>query len=227
MRIAIDATCWANGRGYGRYTRQVLPELAALAPEDEFLCLLDARSAEVFNLDAPNIHRVVVPLSQSPTEAASADNSRSPADMFRLTRALWRLHPDVFFSPSVYTYFPLPPFLRAVVTVHDAIAERFPELTLPTPRARLFWRMKVGLALRQARLILTVSDFARQEISEMLRVPPARLRVALEAPAPAFSPVTDPAEIRAAAGRAGLPDGAPWFIYVGGFNPHKYVDVLI
>ena len=33
---------------------------------------------------------------------------------------------------SVYTYFPLPPGLRAVVTMHDAIAERFPELTLPT-----------------------------------------------------------------------------------------------
>lgn len=227
MRIAIDATCWANGRGYGRYTRQVVPELALLAPDDEFICLLDARSAEVFNLHAPNVHRVLVPLSMSPTEAAAADNSRSPADMLRLTRALWQLHPDVFFSPSVYTYFPLPPFLRAVVTVHDAITERFPELTLPTPRARLFWKMKVGLALRQARLILTVSDFARQEISEMLQVAPSRLRVALEAPAAAFRPVADQAEIRAAARRRGLPDGASWFIYVGGFNPHKNVDVLV
>lgn len=227
MRIAIDATCWANGRGYGRYTRQVLPELARLAPDDEILCLLDARADAVFDLQAPNIRRVLVPQSQSPTEAAAADGSRSPADMLRLTRALWQHRPDVFFSPSVYTFFPLPPGLRAVVTVHDAIAERFPDLTLPSARARLFWRLKVGLALRQARLVLTVSDFARQEITEVLHVRPERMRVALEAPAPAFRPVDDPAAIRDAARRAGLPDGARWFIYVGGFNPHKYVDVLV
>lgn len=48
------------------------------------------------------------------------------------------------------------------MTVHDAIAERFPQLTLPTRWDRLFWGMKVRLALHQARLVLTVSDYAAQ-----------------------------------------------------------------
>jgi glycosyltransferase involved in cell wall biosynthesis len=133
----------------------------------------------------------------------------------------------VFFSPSVYTYFPLPPGLRAVVTVHDTIAERFPELTLPTRRARLFWRLKVRLALWQARLVLTVSDFSAREIAEVLLVVPERIRVAVEAPARAFRPSESGAEIRAAAARAGLPAEARWLIYVGGFNPHKHVDLLV
>lgn len=227
MRIGVDATCWANGRGYGRFTRELVTAMIREAPGDEFVCFLDARAQACFTLEAANITLVVVPQRTSPTEAAATDSSRSPRDMLRLTRAVWRARPDVFFSPSIYTYFPLPPGTPAVVTIHDAIAERFPELTLPTTRARLFWNAKVALALRQARLILTVSSFAAREIEEVHGVPRARLRVTLEAPAKAYRPSDDPAEVAAAARRAGVEGPARWFAYVGGFNPHKNVDLLI
>ena len=208
MRIGVDATCWANGRGYGRFTRSLVAEMAALAPEDEFICFLDPVAARGFELAGPNVRPVVVPMGVAPTAAAAADGYRAPLDMLRLTRAVWRERPDVFFSPSVYTYFPLPPGQRAVVTVHDAIAERFPELTLPSPRARLFWRLKVGLALKQARLVLTVSDFAAAEIAEVLRIEKRRIRVTSEAPAEAYAPSEDKAAIAALAARAGVPAGA-------------------
>ncbi len=227
MRIGVDATCWANGRGYGRFTRSLLAAMARLAPGDEFICFLDAASAARFDLDLPNIRPVRVMQGQAPTEAASADGYRAPADMLRLTRAVWREKPEVFFSPSVYTYFPLPPGQPALVTVHDAIAERFPELTLPTARARLFWKAKVGLALWQARLVLTVSDFAAGELTEVLGVAPGRIRVSGEAPAAAFQPSESAAQIQAAAARVGLPAGARWLVYVGGFNPHKHVDAVV
>jgi glycosyltransferase involved in cell wall biosynthesis len=229
MRIAVDATCWANGRGYGRFTRHLLPAMTALAPGDQFICLLDPASAAGFDLTGANVRPVLVEQTRAPSEAAAADGSRSPFDMLRLTRAVWRERPDVFFSPSVYSFFPLPPGQRAVVTVHDAIAERFPELTLPTPRARLFWRLKVGLALRQARLVLTVSDFAAGEIAEVLHVAPGRIRVAGEAPAAAFRPSENRDEIARVAARVGLPSGPEtrWFVYVGGFNPHKHVDAIV
>lgn len=197
------------------------------APEDDFTCFLDAAAARAFELDAPNLRTVVVSQGVSPTAAASADSSRAPLDMLRLTRAVARERLDVFFSPSVYTYFPLPPGLRAVVTVHDAIAERFPELTLPTPRARLFWRAKVWLALRQARLVLTVSDYAASELRTVLGVAPHRIRVATEAPADAYRVPVAPEAIAAATAGAGLPPGARWIAYVGGFNPHKHVDLVV
>lgn len=146
--------------------------------------------------------------------------------MLRLTRAVYRERPELFFSPSVYTYFPLPLGQRAVVTVHDAIAERFPELTLPSARARLFWRLKVALALRQARVVLTVSDYAARDIASVLRIPRERIRVAVEAPADAYFP-SAPADVVSAAARAKLPVGATWFTYVGGFNPHKRVRAII
>jgi glycosyltransferase involved in cell wall biosynthesis len=226
MRIGVDGACLANGRGYGRFTRELLAHLLVTAPEYQFTVYADQQTTERAQLEAPNLRVVDVAQSVSPARAAAADGYRSPADMLRFTRAVWRDRPDVFWSPSVYTYFPLPPRQCALITIHDTITERFPELTMPSQRARVFWRAKVSLALWQATLILTVSEFAAKEIETILGVPRARLRVAGEAAASTFSP-SAPDQIVAAAKRAGIPDGVPWFTYVGGFTPHKHVDVIV
>lgn len=227
MRIAVDASCWANARGYGRYARELLGAMVAGAPEDEFVFLLDPRSGRVFDLEAPNVVRLPVPQRRAPTEAAVTGGNRAILDMLRFTRALWSIRPDVFFSPSVYTFFPVPPGQRAVIAVHDAIAERFPEQTLPTRRDRLLWRIKVHMALLQARIVLTVSEYAKSELARVLRLDVGRIRVAVEAPAAAFRPDGDPAAVARAARAAGVPEGAPWLTYVGGFNPHKNVPALV
>jgi glycosyltransferase involved in cell wall biosynthesis len=227
MRIGVDAACLANARGYGRFTRELLKAMFALAPDDEFVLFVDDQARDCIDFDAPNIRSVRVAQRVSPTRAAAADTYRSPGDMLRFSAAVWRERPDVFFSPSVYTYFPLPPRVPAVVAIHDAIAERYPELTLPGRRARLFWRLKVRLALWQADLILTVSDYAALELQEVLHVAPERIRVAVEAPAAGYRPSDSTADVEAAAARLGLPAGARWLVYVGGFNPHKRVDRIV
>ncbi len=226
LRIGVDASCWANGRGYGRFTQELLRAMVEMAPEHTFVCFVDSAVEQKWDLVAPNVSLVRVPQSATPTDAASADGNRGPADILRFTRAVWGETLDVFFSPSVYTYFPLPLGLRTVVTVHDAIAERFPELTLPSGRARLFWKAKVWLALAQSRLILTVSDYSAREIAEVLHVAPSRIRVAVEAPAAVYRP-SNADQVALAAERVGLPDGARWFIYVGGFSPHKRVPAIV
>lgn len=201
--------------------------MVARGSDCEFICFLDQRAADRFDLAGANVRPVIVLQRVSPTEAAAAESARSPADMLRFTRAVHREHPDVFFSPSVYTYFPLPPGQRAVVTIHDAIAERFPELTLPSTRARLFWKAKVSLALWQARLVLTVSPYAARELVDVLHCAPERIRLTSEAPAAIYLAAPSQQATAAAALRAGLPPGARWFIYIGGFNPHKHIDLLV
>ena len=226
LRIGVDAACLANGRGYGRFTRELLAALVDSAREHQFVLYADRDSLSTVGLDAPNVRVVHVAQNVSPARAAAADGYRTPVDMLRLTRAVWQDRPDVFWSPSVYTYFPLPPGQPALVTIHDTIAERFPELTMPSRRARLFWKAKVQLALWQATLVLTVSDFAAAEIEEVLRVPRDRVRVAGEAAARTFQPSTV-REAEDAARAAGVPAGCPWFTYVGGFTPHKHVDRIV
>lgn len=226
MRIGIDACCWANGRGYGRFTRELLTAMVRSSPDDEFVFFVDDLAKERVELEAGNLELVRVAQSESPTEAAAADGSRRLSDMFRLTKAVRAAKPDVFFSPSVYSYFPLPWGQPAVVAIHDVIAERFPHLTLPTRRAQLFWRLKVKLALHQARLILTVSDFSARSIEEWLDVPAARIRVAGEAPSSIYQP-SSPDEVAATAKKYGLEPGDRWFTYVGGFNPHKRINAIV
>jgi glycosyltransferase involved in cell wall biosynthesis len=227
MQIGVDAVCWANTRGYGRFTRELVRAMAAAAPDDTFVCFLDARAAGAFDLHAPNVRRVVVALAHSPTTAASADGNRTPLDMWRLTRAVASERLDAFFSPSVYTYFPLPRSLPAVVTIHDAIADLYPALTTPSLKARLFWRLKIRAALWQAGLVLTVSDWAGAQIALAWSIPVQRIRVAVEAPAATYTPSGSAEAIAERAMRVGVPSGARWFMYVGGFNPHKNVDVIV
>lgn len=226
LLIGVDGTCWSNERGYGRFAREIVETMVRLAPEDEFVCFVDRESAARFTISAPNVRNVVVHARTAASTAASASGYRSPFDMLAMTRAVARTKLDVFFSPSVYTYFPLPPRLRAVVTIHDGIAERFPLLTLPSSRARIFWKLKVKLALHQATRILTVSDYAAADIERIHKVPRHRIDVATEAAAPAFRP-RERADVTLEARKFGLPDGARWFIYVGGFNPHKNIPSII
>ena len=82
------------------------------------------------------------------------------------------------------------------------------------------------LALWQATLVLTVSEFAAREIAQILHVSPDKLRVAGEAAARAFRPGTA-REAADASSAAGVPTGSPWFTYVGGFTPHKHVDRIV
>ncbi len=226
MRIAVDATCWANQRGYGRFAREIVNALARAAPNDQFLCLVDDRALEARPTMSANVEPVLVKLSASPTMAASAEGYRSLRDLLALTRRLQSLRCDVFFSPSVYTYFPLPPRTRAVVTIHDVIAERFPHLTTPSRRSRILWWMKVRLARAQANLVLTVSDHAARDIARVLKVPEEKIRVAVEAPAAVFTPRA-PDVVAAALVKVGLAPQQRYFTYVGGFNPHKRLDVIV
>lgn len=227
MRIGVDATSWFNGRGYGRFTRELLPALALVGPAHEFVLFVEASNAASLQLAARNVQVRPVACSAVPSDAAAADGYRPARDLLRFTAAVRQERPHVFFFPTVYSYFPLVWGSRAVVTIHDTIAERFPALTLPTYRARLFWRLKVRLAVQQASLVLTVSDFSARDVHERLGVARDRIRVTSEAPAAAYHSPVSPADITEAARVAGLPDGARWFTYVGGFNPHKRIDVLV
>jgi glycosyltransferase involved in cell wall biosynthesis len=227
MRIGVDATCWANERGYGRFTRELVAAMAPAAAAHELVCFLDDRSADAFRLDGANVTRRVVAQAVSPTLAASSGSRRSIGDMLKMGNAVRRERVDVFFSPSVYGYFPLPPGLPAVVTIHDAIAERFPALTLPTRMDRWSWRAKVKLAifsgaadsdrfrLRRPRGGNTswrvTHALARGRRGRVGRVPVRVIRPTKFAPRPTA---------QHSGGRA-LAD------YVGGFGPHKHVDLIV
>lgn len=226
LRIAVDACCWSNRRGYGRFTRELVTCLVEEHPEHDFTLVLDRRTHDEGRFPAGARFAVVATHAQ-PTRAASAAGARSPADLWRLARAASSLAADVVFFPAVYSYYPILRRVPVLVAFHDVIAESHPGLVFAGARARLFWALKCRAAALQASAILTVSADARRRLARTFGYPEQRVHVVSEAPARLFHPIEDPAAQETARRRWGLPESGPLLLYVGGISPHKNLAGLL
>lgn len=225
MRVGIDATCWSNPRGYGRFTRNLLAALLAEPHEHQYVLFVDRATHDHCAWPLPaGAEIVVVPTSMAPSAAASANGSRSLVDLWRMTAAVARTELDVFFFPSVYTYFPVLPGLRVLLGVHDVIAETYARQVFPGPLQRWLWSVKGWLGRRQSACIVTVSDYARDRIAEHFDWPADRLWVVGEAPAPVFRPLANRGAALAARGFA---PNDRYIMCLGGLNPHKNLLMLL
>ncbi len=225
-RIAIDAACWANRRGYGRYMRELLAAVWAIDRENEYLFLADRATAAEAHFPKHVATRVVA-LRDQPTQAAGAGTARRPADLIALGHAARREPLDILFFPSVYTYFPYFGNARTVLVIHDAIPERHPAMVFPDLKSRLFWKAKLALALREASMVVTVSEHARRELAEVFDLDAATIPVVSEAPSRVFVDAFGTAKNADLLKRRGVDPTAPYFLYVGGFGPHKNLERLL
>ena len=209
MRILIDGGCWTNNRGYGRFTRELLKALAR-KPRHDYTVLIERSAQADFSLP---LRAVTVDPSRPIRQAASSSSHRSARDILTMSRAVAAQKPDAVFFPSVYSYFPLIGPARALIGIHDTMADRFPQYAFNSPGQRRFWRWKTRLALWQCRDILTVSNYSRQSIVSYWKVPADRVRVIPEAPAGVFHQLQV--------------ERRDIILAVGGISPNKNLDTLI
>lgn len=224
MRVAIDATCWHNNRGYGRHARALVSTLIRRYPENEYRLFLDSAGNTP---DLAGHAKLELVAADTPaSSAASSNGHRSLADMWRMSRALSKARVDVLLYPTIYTYVPALTSARKLVMIHDVIAETYPNLTLPRRTARLFWKAKVALGRMQADALVTVSEFSREKIIEYFRVAPERVFVVSEAADPVFRILEQPA-MPASLRALGIGSNRRIVVYVGGFSPHKNLEELM
>lgn len=231
MRIGIDASCWVNRRGYGRYTRELVNAMLEIEPSHEYVLFLDAASAKVAH-DLPSSERaklVTIETGVSATRAAAADGRRSIADLWRMRSAvkLWNGKLDVLYFPADYTYFPVSTRAKVVVTKHDMIDRRVPAMLFPTWRSRMLWEAKVQLAMRRADLVFTVSETSRRDIMDAFSFGPERVRVVSDAVDPTFTPTANDARRADVLSRFGITANERYVLYVGGISPHKNLMTLV
>jgi glycosyltransferase involved in cell wall biosynthesis len=224
LRVGIDATSWTNSRGFGRHTRSLVSALLRVDRETRYTVFVDSIAGRD---GVPAGAEVRLVTTRRPTtEAAAASGRRSLRDLAAMSRALSDPSLDAVYFPTVYSYVPVMSRARKLVTFHDVTAERFPDLALGGPAARLFWRLKVAFARRQADAILTHSEFARRGIVERLGLDPGRVFVVGVGTDPAFRVLDRPAPTPALRVR-GLGGEGRYLVYVGGFSPHKRLDLLV
>lgn len=226
MECGIDLTCWANRRGYGRFTRGLVTALLASRRPIRYTFFIDEQLRGRGDLPDGATY-VTAPTRQSPTEAASASGRRSLRDMWVMARTIADRRMDVIFFPSVYTYVPMLTRTPMLLGIHDVIAEDHPDLVFPDHRQRRLWAWKSRVARAQATAILTVSEHAKRGIVRRFRRAPGRVLVVDEAPDPTFRPLPAEALDRDLLRRHGLGANDRFLLYLGGINPHKNLSNLV
>lgn len=224
MRIGVDATCWQNNRGYGRHARALLGALARLDTKNHYTFFLD--DSEGVATLPPGVEARLVRAASPAAVAASANGHRSLSDIWRMSRRLSDPSFDLLLFPTIYSYAPVFSRARKIVMIHDVIAETYPQLTLPHPLQRLFWRTKVALGRWQADAIVTVSEYSRQGIARRFNLKPERISVVGEASDPIFRRLPD-ARLTPLLNSLGLRRDHRSIVYVGGFGPHKNLESLV
>ena len=221
-RVVVDGACWSNPRGFGRFTRELVSALARRSEGFQYTLVLEAAAPRwpvPAGID-------VVEAGLGPTgEAVAAGGARGLPHLLRMGRAIAARQPELVFFPASYSWVPAPTRAPQVVTIHDAIPERFPRLIFPRRRNHLLWRAKGWLARATSTRVLTVSQAARDDLVSILGVPPERIDVTSEAADPVFAPRD--VDRRAVLSRHGLDPALPAVLYVGGFNAHKNVLALV
>lgn len=172
MRIGIDAreAFRPEPRGIGLYVRHLVREFAAVAPADEFVLY----------------HQLQLPPGAFPIpanmRARHTDMPGGRVHSWERVQMPWRLRRDRL---DVYhgTYNTLPPRWRLwpgppmVVSLHDVIVTWWPD-DLNDPFVR-YARAVTPRVVRDATLILTVSEWSRKEIVERFGADPAKVRLSL------------------------------------------------
>ena len=205
MRVGLDAreAFRQQPRGIGLYVRHLLREFAQAAPQHEYLLYHQLAQGETFE--------------QPPrTRSVRID---PPGDRFHSWERVGVPLRSARDALSVYhgTYNTLPPrwpLLRRtpmVVTVHDLIVT-WHEDDLQDSYVR-YCRAVTPRVLRDADIVLTVSEWSRKDILERHHVDPARVRISLNGIHPDF--LVDPPAGSGAAMRTRWSDGRPYVFSVG------------
>jgi glycosyltransferase involved in cell wall biosynthesis len=225
MKVAVDATCWNNRRGFGRFTRELVAAMAAARGDRRLILVVDRQTAQSAAFPV-GVEVCEVRVSQAPIEGASADSSRGLVDLWRFRQAVVRLQPDVIFFPAVYSFFPVPSDIPALVTVHDVIAETHPDQIFASMRSRWLWNQKVRAALRASRRLATVSEDARRRIAQTFGRNHDGIAVVGEGVNERFQRqgASEQAAVRE---RFGIAADEAILLYVGGISPHKNLTALI
>lgn len=223
LRVGVDAATWANDRGFGRFTRELMKALIARDEGFEYTLVFDRPPQEPMPAGAKLLSGAT---RRGLNESHVDDSSRSMLDLLRMAWAVRKADFDVFFFPAVYSYFPILGRMPCVVCYHDCTAERLPQYLFPKAINRRLWQAKTALALRQTTRALTVTEASARDIENILKVPRARIDVTTEGADPVFRRLAPAVGIEARA-EFGVKEGEDLLVTLGGMNAHKNILGLL
>ncbi len=211
MRIGVDVRELERDKatGIGKYLLNFLKFATDQKPEWEFV-LFGNQDTQI-DLDVPNIKKIFI--SECVTFFW---------DQMQLPCRLKKEKVDLFLAP----YFKVPLFFcgKLVLIINDLILLLAPEYqNLSNTLKRVYFKSLLKMAIRKADRIITISHHSKKDIIKLFRVPEKKIKVITLAISEKFRPIDFGIEKIISKYKI---DGR-FIFYVGNFNPHKNVSILI
>ena len=217
MKIGINALFFQHrATGSAQYMLHLLDALTHVDQQNEYILLGPRPAAQAAEYLFPyQVHPV-------PSFAARNENIEKLVwEQLIAPHAAHNAAVDLYHVP--YFAPPLFPCSPTVVTIHDVIPLRLPAYQLGG-KVKAYMKL-VSNAAHRATMIITVSQHAKEDMVDALKIPPERIRVIYEAAGDEYHPITDPEILATARARYGI--GERYIFYLGGLDQRKNVLQLI
>ena len=209
MNIAVNTRLLIKDKleGIGWFTYESLKRITGQHPEHQFYFIFDRNYPSEF-IFSDNITPIVL-----------YPQARHPLLFYlwfeySLASLLKRLNADLFLSPD--GYLSLKADTKSLAVIHDLNFEHYPK-DLPL-LIRIYYRHYFPKFAAKAARIATVSEFSKQDIVKLYRVPAEKVDVVYDGANETYFPLS-PEEVKKI--RKQYSDGSPYFIFIGSIHPRK------
>ena len=208
-RVAVDLLCYTGKHGgIETYVQQILPRMAALLPEVEFVGIVNTAGREKIATWFPGALRWL-PISGENRPILAVTEGFVVASVAR------RLGADLLWCPA--NFGPRYSAVPRLVTLHDVIPFEYPNAVSKITQRVTNWIIS-GVA-SGARRLLTDSEGSEEAIVRVLGIEPTRITPVPLAAAPPTE--FEPDELTAEVAAMGLDEGRPYVLSTGTRLPHK------
>ncbi len=200
MKIAFDAKrAFRNSSGLGNYSRMIIRQLCQYYPDNEYI-MYSPHNGIIDQDFPPENSRLILP------ESTVSKIFRSYWRSYSLKNIIQKDKPDIFHGLS--NELPLnihKSGIRTVVTIHDLIFLRFPELYKYIDR-KIYLR-KFRYASENADIVIAVSEQTKKDLQNYFNIPENKIRVVYQSGNPIFSKKLDPHKVENIREKYSIPSG--------------------
>lgn len=210
MRIGIDASTISTQGGPRTYVLNLINSLLKKDKENEYVVFYNS---EKHLGRFPHAREIVVPFS-NPLTRLFREHVLMP--IFYKKEKLDLIHNT---KSAISLFKPC----KTVVTIHDIIPLTNPETE--TFMAKSYWKIQIPVAAKRADKIITISEYARKEISGYFKLEEKSIAVVPNCYEDRFRPISDAEELEQIRSKYSLPSN--YILYVGTIQPRKNLNLLI
>ena len=212
MRIGIDARMYGTGfTGIGRYTYELIQNLAKLDNEHEYVIFMRKEAFDNFEPPNERFQKVLADFAHY-----------SFGEQFGFLKVLNKANLDLMH----FSHFNAPIFYKKpyIVTIHDLTLSFFPGKKMTNFFHRMAYYLVIRNVTKRAKKIIAVSQNTKKDLQKALRVPEDKITVIYNGVNPEFaeSKATPRPDLMK---KLGLQK--PYFLYTGVWRDHKNVVGLI